>query len=80
MGKKRMKPSEVANLQGNARWFERIHDDGKIWIREIAVCLAAVSDPSYYIVAGEIVVELELSVNERSVVRLLKRLVKECQE
>ena len=80
MKKKRMKPLEVASLQGNTGWFEKIGDDGKSWVREIVVCLAAVSNPSYYIVAAEIVAELELSVNEISVVRFLKKKVKQCHE
>ncbi len=77
-----MKPSDVANLRGNVGWFQKISDDDKIWVQEIAICLAAVSDPSYYTVASSIVLDLELNVNEISVVRLLKRLVKErkCHE
>ena len=79
MKEKRKSPREVAKLRGNIGWFKRIHDNEKTWINEIIVCLSAVSDPSYYIVAQEILLELGLSVSERSVVRFLKRKVEQCR-
>ncbi len=82
MTKKRIIPSEIAKLRGNVGWFGRICDNDRDWVYEIATCLAAVSDPSYHVVASRVILDLELSVNEISVVRLLKKLVKErkCQK
>ena len=80
MKKVRLKPSEVAKIKSrNVNWFDKLSLNDQAWICELIQEIATVQDPAYHSIALSVIEIINPRAHENTIVRLLKRKVKQCQ-
>ncbi len=82
MRKKRPKPSEIAGTKPrNNSWYYGLDDEDRFWIDcIIEEIIQKKEKPSYYSIAARVIEILNLEAHENTIVRFLKKKVKQCHE
>ncbi len=80
MAKVRVEPWRVARAGANSNWFSRLDGIDQAWMNKLVEEIATVEDPAYYTIALSVIEIINPGVHEITVVRFLKKKVKQCHE